>query len=79
MPSRRHDEIHEERRVAGRAIRCGCPSFNARAGEHSHPECVGTIKKGEVYLHWGSLNPALYSGKNFCMPCARAVGVTWVW
>jgi len=74
MNTRYPDGRYEERRVARRALSCGCPSIKARTGEHAHPQCAETIRKGDAYVHWGSINPALYSGKNFCMPCARAAG-----
>jgi hypothetical protein len=60
------------RLVAGRRIQCGCPVSSDRNGTHKHLECVGTIRKGEAYIRYDSLNPAHWTGARFCRPCAEA-------
>ncbi len=65
---------YNEVRIAGRRIQCGCP-VELWDGTHKHPQCVGIIEKGEAHLFYGSLNPARWTGKRFCRPCALAEGL----
>ena len=73
MP-RKHDERYSHVAVAGRSFKCGCPVIATRTAEHGHPQCIGTIAKGESYVYFRDLNPAHWTDKRFCMPCAKASG-----
>jgi len=64
--------IYLTKRVAGRSLQCACPVSADRQGGHRHRCCVGTIRKGDAYIRYDSLNPAHWTGARFCIPCAEA-------